>query len=43
MEHDMQLAEGLDFISKVFVHKNDEQLLHEAPIFVMHQLYKFTS
>lgn len=41
MEHDMQIAPSLDFISRVFVHKNDEQLLKEAPTFVINELYKF--
>jgi hypothetical protein len=41
MEHDMVLAPGLDFINKYFVVRDNEQLLKEAPSFVMHKLYQF--
>lgn len=41
MDLDMSRSNGIGFIDKKFVCANDTQLLKEAPLYIMHELYKF--
>lgn len=40
MDHALSMSRGIGFINKSFVCEDEKQLLKEAPVYVMHQLYK---
>ncbi len=41
MYNDMRIVDGLSFISKQFVSDHPDLLVKEAPVYIMHELYKF--
>ena len=41
MENDMRCVSGMEFINRQFVSEQQGQLLKEAPVYIMHDLYKF--
>jgi hypothetical protein len=41
MERDLAMVKGLSDLSKEFVCESEAQLLKEAPVYIMHELYKF--